>query len=72
MPGALESAENKRTARAMNSNEIPATLISGAILSCSFNQGLKSPLLPCEKTPSVNSIPELEHSVTLEAVLPAI
>lgn len=45
MPGALESAENKGTARAMNSNEISTTLISGAILLRPFNQGLKSPPL---------------------------
>ena len=51
MPGTLETAENKGTARAMNSNEIPATLISGAILSHPFNQGLMSPPLPHERNP---------------------
>ena len=71
MPGALETAENKGTARAMNSNEIPTTLISGAILSCYLTKALCHLLCPMKETQSVNSSPELKHSVTLEAVLPA-
>lgn len=60
MPGALESAEYKGTARAMNSNEVPTTLISGAILLCPFNQSLKSPPLPGERNPICSFFSRIE------------
>lgn len=69
MPGALESAENKGTARTMNSNEIPTTLISGAILSDHLTKASSHlPCVPVKETPSIKSFPELKHSVTSEIV----
>lgn len=69
MPEALESAENKGTARAMNSNEIPATLLSGALLSVHLTKASSHLLCtPVKETPSIKASPELKHSVTLKIV----